>query len=135
MSGRDATGGWRRIVAGAWRAAFVAGGAMGVFAALAEGKPTEVGFDLDGVTGFELYRKGIYWWHGPGNCSSVPNTYGSIRMKGTVAWSGNLGKLFSCEIHQGTAFSVVRDKDFFYFFSTNQLQRKGAATSVPDLYP
>jgi hypothetical protein len=91
------------------------------------------------IDGFELFRKGIHWWAGPGHCSGIPNQ-ATIRFQPTAPGT-SYTQARSCLILQGTEYDVVRDDLQFYFFSEGQLHHKAvwdstaAPSTVLSTYP
>ena len=79
--------------------------------------------------GFELFRKGVYWWVGPGNCTPEIPIQSTIRFQPT-AMGGSYTQTRSCLINQGTEYNVARDDLQFYFFSQGQLHRKAVWDSA-----
>lgn len=92
------------------------------------------------LDGFELHRKGVYWWAYQGRCGGEMPSQSTIRFQPT-AIGESYTQARSCLINQGPEHNVVRDDLEFYFFSQGQLHHKTvwdstAAPSTPlSTYP
>ncbi|MDQ3250065.1 MAG: hypothetical protein M3Q45_12770, partial [Chloroflexota bacterium] len=85
--------------------------------------------DDNGITGFELYANGIYWWSAGGDCNTGEFDHDStIRLRAT--WAAETKSLAKdCTILEGENDNVVRDSAYIYFFQARQLQRKALLAS------
>ncbi len=93
--------------------------------------PSLVLSDSHGISGFELYGNGIYWWAGPGRCVGEFPFDASIRLRGTLL-SATKNLATDCAIHQGEIYNTVRDGSYFYFFRQGVLQRKAINAAEND---
>ncbi len=95
------------------------------------------GGNLRGISGFELFREGIYWWKSGGQNNDA------TQREGTLAVNSNLGirppltalAPASRYIGQGYGFSLdgaVRDDLFVYYAANGYLRRKPLAASFSD---
>jgi len=95
------------------------------------------GGTLRGITGFELFRDGIYWWKSGAVSSDVG------RREGTLAVNASLGIRAPAVLYgpvsryvgQGYNFSIdgaVRDDLFVYYAANGYLRQKPLASSFTD---
>lgn len=93
--------------------------------------PTTLLTDNDGISGFELFGNGIYWWDGPGECSGEFPHDSTIRMRGTL--SGATKNLVNdCRVHQDDIYNAARDEAYIYFFRQGVLHRKAVNAAEGD---
>ena len=79
--------------------------------------------DPEGISGFELYGNGIFWWDALGMCSGEFRNSATVRVRGvTTASTRKVAK--SCDILQSENSSVVRDGSYVYYTSGQELHRK-----------
>lgn len=79
--------------------------------------------DNEGISGFELYQNGLYWWSANGGCTGEFPQDGRIRFRSSAQGAtSNLAR--DCTILEDAADYPVRDDAYFYFFKSGQLQRK-----------
>lgn len=92
--------------------------------------------DPDGITAFELFNGGIYWWDGNGVCTGEFPNDATIRLRGQMS-STSRSVLFDCHAMPGDYGSnTVRDGSFFYFVYNNAIHRKSVnADESDDSYP
>lgn len=102
---------------------------LGLAGMLRAAAPTTVLSDSAGISAFEFYNKGVYWWSGHGQCSGeFPHT-STIRLRG-VWTAGTKDLADDCAILEGSYDNVVRDEAYVYFCSEYQICRK-AINALP----
>lgn len=93
--------------------------------------PSVVLSDSQGISGFELYGNGIFWWDEHGVCGTEFPNDATVRVRGVIN-GGTHNVERSCEISQGNYNNVVRDDSYAYFFSNRQLMRKAVNAAEAD---
>ncbi len=87
--------------------------------------------DDDGVSGFELYQNGLYWWSASGRCGGEFPHDATIRLRNTIAGSNkNLHR--DCNALPRPVDNLVRDGSYVYFFQNGQLSRKALNATEQD---
>src|SRR5258706_8227485 len=96
---------------------------MSVGSAHAAGPSTVLTDVAGGISGFELYGSGLYWWSTHGVCGTEFPHNATIRLRGTI---GSSTKFLAndCAILSGYSDKAIRDDAYAYFFSDRQLMRK-----------
>lgn len=98
---------------------------------------TEVSFaqtvltDSNGISGFELYTNGIYWWSAGGGCVGEFKHQSTIRVRGTLT-AATKSLAADCTILDAETDNAVRDDAYLYFFTLGQLQRKALSAAESD---
>lgn len=93
--------------------------------------PTQLLNDPTGISDFELYGNGIYWWSTHGVCGTeFPHT-ARIRVRPTLN-SATKQLANDCSVLTGFHDNVVRDDAYAYFFSNGQLVRKALNALATD---
>lgn len=100
-------------------------------AGLLAATPTTLVTDTHGISGFELHGNGLFWWAGPGICSGENRFEASVRLRGTLHGSSK-ALATDCRLHGGSAFNVVRDEAYAYFFRQGVLHRKALNAAEAD---
>ncbi|HEY3227769.1 MAG TPA: hypothetical protein VGJ87_01030 [Roseiflexaceae bacterium] len=89
----------------------------------------------DKISGFELYQKGVFWWHTLGIFGCPAGEFynaASIKLQGNVGMSTRTLEDNRCPILYGTLGNVVRDSLYLYYFEDKQLVRKAVNAAASD---
>jgi hypothetical protein len=97
----------------------------------ASSAPVPVAIDNNGISAFELFGSGIYWWSAHGVCGTEFPHDAGIRLRGTMS-SGTKTLESSCGILNSYSDTVARDDAYAYFFSNRQLMRKALNAAAGD---
>ena len=76
--------------------------------------PETVLTDPDGISGFELYKGGLYYWGGRGECTGEFSENGFIRVRETIS-SPTKRVALNCRINRGLDGNIVRDDNYVYY--------------------
>ena len=93
--------------------------------------PSTVLTDNQGISAFELYGNGLYWWSSHGVCGTEFPHNATIQIRGTFG-SSTKALEKDCTILQGQFDNAVRDDAYAYFFSNRQLMRKALNAQLSD---
>ncbi|MCE7983313.1 MAG: hypothetical protein DYG89_19235 [Caldilinea sp. CFX5] len=88
--------------------------------------------DDDGVSEFELYQNGLYWWSAAGRCNGEFLHDATIRLRNTLSSNSNKNLLRDCNDLPRPVDNVVRDDSYLYFFHNGQLSRKALNATEQD---
>lgn len=81
--------------------------------------------DSGGISGFELYGKGVLWWNHPITCSGEFGSKGTIRARiADIEFSSTTNLASDCDVMEAEYDTAVRDSLYIYFFSNRQLYKK-----------
>ncbi len=87
--------------------------------------------DPDGISGFELHQKGLFWWL-ESICGPEQVQAGKISIRPVLGSQQTSLLAEDCEILAYDHPNVVRDDSYVYFFENAQLRRKALNADADD---
>lgn len=87
--------------------------------------------DGNGVSGFELYQNGLYWWSAGGVCTGEFPHDATFQLRNTLV-SSTKSLVKDCNVSRRAADNPVRDDTYSYFFQNGQLSRKALNATLQD---